>query len=226
VALSVSKIAPALIAGCTVVLKPSPESALDAMVLPSAGCHRLPPGVVNVVRPSGRGRGASEPPRRRQDRVHREHGAGRRLRPSGRAPRPLQPGAGRKSAAVVLDDADFNQIVPSLVFNAFTTTSGLHRPAAGVVSAERTTSSSIAGRGGGGPLRGRSSGPIHGDWPVGGRAQRDRVEGFLRGAQDEGARLIVGGKRPELDRGWFVAPTLFANVDNSMTIAREETFGR
>ncbi len=56
--------------------------------------------------------------------------------------------------------------------------------------------------------------------------QRERVEGYIKKGVDEGARLVTGGGRPEgLDGGWFVQPTVFADVDNSMTIAQEEIFG-
>jgi betaine-aldehyde dehydrogenase len=55
--------------------------------------------------------------------------------------------------------------------------------------------------------------------------QRDRVEGYIAKGRDEGARLTVGGGRPDLDKGWFVQPTVFADVTNQMTIAREEIFG-
>ncbi len=58
------------------------------------------------------------------------------------------------------------------------------------------------------------------------RRQRDRVEGYIAKGVDEGATLAAGGKRPEhLDRGWFIEPTVFGNVDNSSTIAQEEIFG-
>jgi aldehyde dehydrogenase (NAD+) len=56
--------------------------------------------------------------------------------------------------------------------------------------------------------------------------QRDRVEGYIKKGVEEGARIVTGGGRPEgLDSGWFVQPTVFADVDNSMTIAQEEIFG-
>ncbi|MGV0802790.1 aldehyde dehydrogenase family protein, partial [Mycolicibacterium elephantis] len=56
--------------------------------------------------------------------------------------------------------------------------------------------------------------------------QRDRVESYIKKGVEEGARLVTGGGRPEgLDKGWFVEPTVFADVDNSMTIAQEEIFG-
>jgi acyl-CoA reductase-like NAD-dependent aldehyde dehydrogenase len=62
--------------------------------------------------------------------------------------------------------------------------------------------------------------------PLAAARHRDRVEGYIAKGIDEGARLVVGGKRPAgLDRGWYVEPTLFADVDNKMTIAQEEIFG-
>ncbi len=62
--------------------------------------------------------------------------------------------------------------------------------------------------------------------PLVAERQRDRVEGYIAKGQAEGATLVVGGGRPSgFDKGWFVEPTLFADVDNSMTIAQEEIFG-
>src|ERR687889_184350 len=63
-------------------------------------------------------------------------------------------------------------------------------------------------------------------WPLISSRQRERVLGYIEQGRREGARVVVGGSRPShLDTGWFVEPTLFADVDNSMTIAREEIFG-
>jgi len=230
VALSVSKIAPALIAGCTIVLKPSPESALDAMVLTDVldaiGLH---PGVINVV-PAERAEAEALVRHPDVDKIAftGSTAAGRRVAAiCGERLAHCSLELGGKSAALVLDDADFDQIVPSLVFNAFTNNGQACIAQQRVlVSAERhdelvdRLAEAVAGLTVGDPLD-----PSTDIGPLVAERQRDRVEGFLRGAQDEGARLIVGGKRPEIDRGWFVAPTLFGNVDNSMAIARDETFG-
>jgi betaine-aldehyde dehydrogenase len=68
--------------------------------------------------------------------------------------------------------------------------------------------------------------PTVGVGPLVAERQRDRVEGFLKSGRDEGARVVVGGGRPaDLAKGWFVEPTVFADVRNDMTIAREEIFG-
>jgi betaine-aldehyde dehydrogenase len=62
--------------------------------------------------------------------------------------------------------------------------------------------------------------------PLASQRQRERVEGYISSGRDEGAKVVLGGGRPEgVERGWFVEPTIFVNVDNSMTIAREEIFG-
>ena len=134
---------------------------------------------------------------------------------------------GGKSAAVVLDDADFDEIVPSLIFNAFTNNGQACIAQQRVlVSARRhdelvaRLADAVADLTVGDPLdESTAIGPLVAE------RQRDRVESFIQTARDEGTTLVVGETRPPIDRGWFVAPTLFANVDNSMTIAREETFG-
>ena len=123
VALSVSKIAPALIAGCTVVLKPSPESALDAMVLTDVlDAIGFPPGVINVV-PAERAEAEALVSHPDVDKIAftGSTAAGRRVAGiCGERLAHCSLELGGKSAALVLDDADFAQIVPSLIFNAFT----------------------------------------------------------------------------------------------------------
>jgi betaine-aldehyde dehydrogenase len=202
VALSVSKIAPALIAGCTVVLKPSPESALDAMVLADVlDTMGLPPGVINVV-PAEREEAEALVRHPDVDKIAftGSTAAGRRVAAiCGERLAHCSLELGGKSAALVLDDADFDQIVPSLVFNAFTNNGQACIAQQRVlVSAERhdelvdRLAEVVAGLSVGDPLD-----PSTDIGPLVAERQRDRVEGFLRGAQDEGARLVVGGKRPE-----------------------------
>jgi aldehyde dehydrogenase (NAD+) len=230
VALSMSKIAPALIAGCTVVLKPAPESSLDAMVLADAvDAAGLPPGVVNVV-PADRDEAEGLVRNPDVDKVAftGSTAAGQKVAAicgSRLARCSLE--LGGKSPAVVLDDADFDAIVPSLVLNAFTNNGQACVAQQRVlVSAGRhdelveRLAEAVAEQQVGDPLD-----PATTIGPLVAERQRDRVERHLAVAQQEGAQLIVGGKRPDLDRGWFAAPTLFAHVDNAMTIAREETFG-
>jgi aldehyde dehydrogenase (NAD+) len=230
VALSISKLAPALIAGCTVVLKPSPESSLDGMVMADI-LHQvaLPPGVVNVV-PAERKEAEELVRHPGVDKIAftGSTAAGRRVAAiCGERLAHCSLELGGKSPAVILDDADLDAVVPSLVFNAFTNNGQACIAQQRVlVSHQRheelveLLADAVAAQRVGDPLD-----PSTAIGPLVAERQRDRVERYIDIAQSEGAKLIVGGKRPNMDRGWFVAPTLFAGVHNSMTIATQETFG-
>ena len=129
---------------------------------------------------------------------------------------------------IVCDDADFASVVPGGVH-------GLHPRRPGLRHADADAPAPLAlrrgGRAdqrghGGGALR-RSERTSRCSWgPVISARQRDRVLGYIEKGQQEGAKLVTGGGRPaHLPKGWFVEPTLFVDVDNSMTIAQEEIFG-
>lgn len=225
------KAAPALIAGCTVVLKASPEAPGEALVLAEiADDVGLPPGVLNVVTAD---REASEV-LVRDSRVDKitftgSTAAGQRIGEilGGRIARYTLE-LGGKSAAVVLDDYDIGTVAAS--FAATTpllsgqVCSSLTRL---VISAHRhdelvdALADSFAGIVVGDPFDESS-----GMGPLAMRRQRDRVEGFIAQAVATGARLVTGGRRPgHLSRGFYIEPTVFGNVDNSSAIARQEVFG-
>ena len=225
------KIAPALLAGCTVVLKTSPEAPGEALILAeifeSIG---LPPGVVNVLTAD---RDVSEHLVRHPgvDKVTftGSTAAGRKIASiCGERIARCTLELGGKSAAVILDDADLETVTESL--------SGSARIMTGQVCSSLTRI--IVGRDRQADLvdalsaslgRIRVGDPFDADTDMGPLAmarQRDRVEAYIARGRDEGARIATGGGRPaHLNRGFYIQPTLFCDVDNDMTIAREEIFG-
>jgi acyl-CoA reductase-like NAD-dependent aldehyde dehydrogenase len=225
------KLAPALAAGCTVVLKPAPETVLDAFLLAEAVAEaELPPGVVSIV-PAGREAGAYLVRHPGVDKVAFTGStrAGRAIAEEcGRLLRPVTLELGGKSAAIVLDDADLTGKLTEL-FSATLLNNGQTCYLGTRVLAPRSRYGMVVD-----VLTALASGLKVGDplddgtqiGPLVSRRQRDRVEGYIATGLAEGARLTTGGGRPAgFDRGWFVQPTVFADVDNSATIAREEIFG-
>ncbi|KAA0933729.1 aldehyde dehydrogenase [Streptomyces apricus] len=229
--LSATKYAPGLAAGCTFVLKPSPETVLDAVLFAEAVEEAgLPPGVVNVV-PAGREVGAYLVSHPGVDKVAftGSTGAGRQIGAAcGTLLRPVTLELGGKSAAVILDDVDLESAIAEPFFQATLLANGQACFASTRVLAPRSrydevvdaVSSLVGGLTVGSPLdRTTQIGPMAT------ARQRDRVEGFIRQGRTEGARLVVGGSRPDFEKGFYVTPTVFADVDNAQVIAREEIFG-
>ncbi|OZD06583.1 aldehyde dehydrogenase [Rhodococcus sp. 06-235-1A] len=231
--LAAFKYAPALAAGCTLVIKPSPETVLDSALFAEAvHASDIPAGVVNVV-PGGREAGAYLVGHRDVDKVAftGSTAAGRSIgEVCGRLLRPVTLELGGKSAAIVLDDADLNlerigqELFAATLFNngqtCFLGTRILAPRSryAEVVDAIATLASSLR--------VGDALDPETQIGPMVSRSHRDRVERYIAKGKEEGARLVVGGGRPRGDGpGWFVEPTVFADVDNRSTIAQEEIFG-
>ncbi len=230
-ALIAHKTAPALLAGCTVILKASPEAPSAAYLLAEI-CEEigLPPGVVNVVTAD----------REVSERLVRHPGvdkisftgstaAGRRIGAiCGERIARCTLELGGNSPAIILDDYDLDAAAASLAQSARAMNgqvcSSLTRL---IVGRERHDAfvEALASRFGtlrvGDPFDASSEiGPL-----VSAR-QRDRVLGYVAQGRSEGARLVTGGGRPEhLERGYYVTPTVFAGVDNHSTIGREEIFG-
>jgi len=227
------KVAPALAAGCTMVLKPSEiaplSSFLFAQILHEAG---VPPGVFNLVNGEGAVVGAALA-------SHPDLGmvsftgstrAGIAVASSA-APtvKRVTQELGGKSANIVLDDADFERAVKEGVRSCFRNTGqSCNAPtrmliprakAAGAVAlAKQVADDSVVGD----PFSERTQ-----IGPVATQAQFEKVQGLISQGIREGATLVAGGPgRPEgLSKGYFVKPTVFANVRNDMTIARNEIFG-
>ncbi len=230
-ALTMFKLAPLLAAGCTVVIKPSPETVLDALVLAEAVAEAgIPGGVVNIV-PAGREVGAYLVEHPGIDKVAftGSTAAGRAIATRcGALLRPVTLELGGKSAAIVLDDADLSESAEAL-FGATLIHSGQTCYLGTRILAPRSRYDEILGvfAGLADALQvGDSLDPETQIGPVASRRQRDRVEGYIAKGKAEGGRVVAGGGRPaSQERGWFVQPTVFADVDNSHTIAREEIFG-
>jgi aldehyde dehydrogenase (NAD+) len=229
--LAALKLAPALLAGCTVILKASPEAPLDAYVIAEAAeAAGLPPGVLNLVTAD---REVSERMVRNPavDKVSftGSSAAGRKIAAiCGERIARCTLELGGKSAAVVLDDADAahvaGQLAQSTAMMSGQVCAALTRI---VVPRNRhneivdALASAFAALKVGDPFDAATNvGPL-----AMGR-QRDRVEDYIAKGRAEGATVATGGGRPaDLNRGFFIEPTVFANVDNSMVIAREEIFG-
>jgi acyl-CoA reductase-like NAD-dependent aldehyde dehydrogenase len=225
------KVAPALIAGCTVVLKSSPEAPGEGLVVAEvAEDIGLPPGVLNVLTAD---REVSESlvrdPRVDKITFTGSTAAGRRIASiCGERIARCTLELGGKSAAVVLDDMDLQMTAERLAQAECMLTgqvcSSLTRV---VVSQHRHDELVEALAGAFAQVRvGNQFDPDTQMGPLAASRQRDRVLGFIETGVAEGATLAAGGGRPAgLDKGWFVEPTVFGNVDNHSTIAREEIFG-
>lgn len=228
-----AKVAPALAAGCTVVLKPSelsPYSALMfAQVMHDAG---VPPGVFNLVNGTGEVVGAAlaAHPDVELISITGSTRAGVLVAQAAAATvkRVVQE-LGGKSPNVFLDDADFEQGVPKGVLagmrNVGQSCSAPTRmlvPAARLAEVEALAAQAAGGIKVGDP---RDEGTTMG--PVANHAQFKRVQEMIQAGIDEGARLICGGLgRPgEMAQGYFVRPTIFSGVTADMRVAREEIFG-
>ncbi|KAA9153441.1 aldehyde dehydrogenase [Amycolatopsis acidicola] len=227
----VEKVGPAIATGCTAVLKPAPETPYDAYlfmdILKEAG---VPDGVVNVVF-GGADTGAALVGHRDIDKVSftGSPGAGRaiaRACAENLTPNTLE--LGGKSAAILLDDFDLETFLPWIGGYCIAHSGQICSLMTRLVvprSRYRETLDAVADT-----MRAMKVGdpadPATEIGPVVAGRQRDRVEGYIRSGVDEGARLVTGGGRPKgMDRGFFVEPTLFADVSGDMTIARDEIFG-
>jgi aldehyde dehydrogenase (NAD+) len=225
------KLAPALASGSTIVIKPAPETPLDAYLLADALDEAgLPEGVVSIV-PAGREVGEHLVCHPGVDKVAftGSTAAGRRIAAlCGERLRRVTLELGGKSAAILCDDVDLAAAIPQLVGSA-TMNNGQACVAQTRVLAPRKRYAECveALAAAMGKLRvGDPLDPTTEIGPLVAERQRKRVEGYIEAGRKEGARVAVGGGRPKaFARGWFVEPTLFADVDNRMTIAREEIFG-
>jgi acyl-CoA reductase-like NAD-dependent aldehyde dehydrogenase len=225
------KLGPGLLAGCTFVLKPAPETPLDSYALADAIIEAgIPEGVINIV-PAGRETGEYIVKHPSIDKVSftGSTAAGMRIGElCGAQLKRCTLELGGKSAAVVLDDADIATVAASIAGAECIMTgqvcSSLTRI---VVTRDRhdemveALAENFAQVRVGDPFDQQTQ-----MGPLAMSRQRDRVEGYIAKGIDEGATLAAGGGRPkDLERGWFIEPTVFGNVDNSSTIAQEEIFG-
>jgi aldehyde dehydrogenase (NAD+) len=228
-----AKVVPALAAGCTMVLKPSefaPFSAiLWAKVMHEAG---VPAGVFNLVNGDGPSVGAPLSSHKDIDMVSFTGStrAGTEVaRAAAASVKRVHQELGGKSPNLLLDDADLEKAVTQSVLHVFQNSGqSCNAPTRMLVPAGKLADvEAIAKRVAAGVVVGDPSAPQTTVGPVVSKLQFERVEGYIEKGIQEGAKLVVGGTgRPEgLAKGYFVKPTIFSNVDNRMTIAREEIFG-
>jgi betaine-aldehyde dehydrogenase len=227
------KVAPALAAGCTVVLKPSEVTPLNAFVLAEViEAAGLPAGVFNLVTGTGPVVGEAIAAHPEVDMVSFTGStrAGKRVSElAAQTVKRVTLELGGKSANVILDDADLDAAVRRNVQQVLNNTgqscnawSRMLVPRAQQEEAARIAAEVVAEAIVGDPFAAESTvGPLASD------AQRQRVVGYIRKGQAEGARLVAGGPEAPagLERGYYVRPTVFADVTPEMTIAQEEIFG-
>lgn len=225
------KLAPALAAGATVVVKPAPETPLDAILLAEAiAATDIPPGVVNLV-PAGREVGEHLVRHPGVDKVAftGSTAAGRRIGAiCGEQLKRVTLELGGKSAAILLDDVDLDMAVPGLLPAALMNNGQACVAQTRILAPRRRYDEIVDALAGavGGLAVGDPMDPSTFVGPLVSERQRQRVEGYLQLGREEGARVACGGGRPAgLPHGWYVEPTVFAGVTNDMRIAREEIFG-
>ena len=229
--LAMMKIAPALAAGCTIVLKPSPETALDSYVMGDAAQEAgLPPGVLNIVL-ADRGAGAALVSHPDVDKIAftGSTATGRIIGAEcGRLIRRMTLELGGKSAAIFLDDGDIDTFLAGIGMASFMNNSQTCTTQSRILAPRSRYDEVVEALAGwtndqtiGNPLD-----PSVTMGPMASEKHLQRVLGYIDIAKHSSARLVSGGGRPkDQDRGWFVEPTVFADVDNSDQLAREEVFG-
>ncbi|OIH85188.1 aldehyde dehydrogenase [Arthrobacter sp. UCD-GKA] len=230
-ALTFMKLAPSLAAGCTVVLKPAPETVLEQyLVAEAAIAAGLPAGVLNIVH-GDREVGAHlvSHPDVNKIAFTGSTAAGRIIAAEcGRLLRPVSLELGGKSAAIVLDDAkledNLEQLFGATMFNSGQTcwlNSRILAPRSRYDEVLEIFESFVGNLVVGDPFD-----PATQIGPMTSERQRERVEGYIAKGRSEGAKLVAGGGRPSgFERGFYVQPTVFGHVDPHSTIAREEIFG-
>lgn len=230
--INLAKCFPALAAGCTVILKPAPETPWLATVLAEiADKTDMPPGVFNVVTSAAAatvGEQLVTDPRVDMISFTGSTGVGKRIMAvASEQIKKVFLELGGKSAFIVLDDADFAKVIPTSAFfvlyhagqgcasftrllvprNRYEEAIGMLKTAFEAMPfTDPTSDQQIMG-------------------PLISARQRDRVLDYVRIGQEEGARLVTGGGVPEGKTGFYVQPTVFADVNNKMRIAQEEIFG-
>lgn len=230
--LTVTKLVPALLAGCSVILKPAPESPLNALLLAELIAEAdLPEGVVSVL-PGDAALGEYLVSHPGIDKVSftGSTNAGRAVA-AACAPdlKRVSLELGGKSAAIILGDADPGSVATGIRGASLSMSGQICNALTRIlVPADRAGEFTDA-------LAAEMTSMVVGDpsekgtqvGPLVARRQQERVRGYIETGQAEGARLVIGGTAMPsgLDRGWYVQPTLFADADNSMRIAREEIFG-
>lgn len=229
--LACNKLGPALLAGCTVILKSAAETPLATNLLGQAFADAgLPEGVLSVL-PGGpeTGRALTANPELDKFTFTGSSAVGKEIgKIAAERLKPCTLELGGKSAAIILEDADLETTLPMLIFSGLMNSgqvcvgqTRILAPRARYDEIVMKIADAVAAM----PV-GLPDDPAVAIGPLISEKQRDRVERYIQTGLQEGARLVVGGGRPEgLDGGWYVEPAVFADVDNSMSIAQEEIFG-
>lgn len=225
------KLAPALLCGCAVVAKPSPETALDGLVLAEIFAEAgLPDGVLNVV-PGGADSGEHLVSHPGVDKVTftGSTAAGMRIGSiCGGAIRRFSLELGGKSAAIILDDADIASVMQGLRFASFLNSGQVCTNQTRILAPKSRYTEVVDGlcEVVSAMTVGDPADPITEIGPLVSQRQRERVERYIGIGVEQGATIAHGGGRPgSQPAGWFVEPTVFCDVDNTTTIAQEEIFG-
>jgi aldehyde dehydrogenase (NAD+) len=227
-----NKLGPVLAMGNTMVLKPAPDTPWNATRIGRLIAEKtdIPPGVVNIVVSSDHlvGEVLTTSPDVDLIAFTGSSATGRRIMEAASATlKPVFLELGGKSVNLMLEDADFSAVGPSASSVCFHGGQGCAMPTRLLVprtkyaDAVEAAAEAFKAVSYGDPT---DASNLMG--PLVSQKQRERVLGYIEKGKAEGARLVTGGGRPaHLDKGWYVEPTLFADVDNSMTIAQEEIFG-
>ena len=229
---TLNKLGPILATGNTAILKPAPDTPWNATRLGRLVAEKtdIPPGVLNIVTSSDHlvGEELTVSPLVDMISFTGSTATGTRIMEKG-APtlKKVFLELGGKSAMIVCDDADFASVIPGGAMVCIHAGQGCAMQTRMLLPRSRydegveLISAAMAGI----PYGDPSSDAVF-MGPVVSARQRDRVLGYIERGKEEGATLVTGGGRPaHLPKGWFVEPTLFVDVDNSMTIAQEEIFG-
>jgi aldehyde dehydrogenase (NAD+) len=228
-----SKLAMAIAAGCTSVIKPSEMSAIQTQIVAEA-LHEagLPAGVINIINGRGDvvGTELSTNPDVARISFTGSTGTGKVIaRLALDTMKRVSLALGGKSPTILLEDADFEKAIPAALNTAFQNNgqaciagSRLLVPQERLAQVIELVKAAVAQMKVGNPAEAATT-----IGPMANRNQFDRVQSYISRGLEEGATLIVGGegRPPAFDRGFFVKPTVFANVSNDMAIAQEEIFG-
>ena len=230
-AVAIYKIGPALAAGCTVVLKHSPDTALDSYVLGEAAEEaELPPGVLNIVL-ADRDEGQSLVTHPLVDKIAftGSTAAGRIIGAEcGRLVRRCTLELGGKSAAIFCDDGDLDTLLAGIGNASFMNNSQTCTTQSRILVSRQRYDEVVEA------VAQYARDLVVGDpldenttcGPMASKHHLARVMGYIEIGKSSAARLVAGGGRPkDADRGWFVEPTVFVDVDNADQLAREEVFG-
>jgi aldehyde dehydrogenase (NAD+) len=229
---TINKVGQILATGNTMVLKPAPDTPWNATRLGRLVAEKtdIPPGVFNVITSSDHLVGEELTLSPDVDMISFTGSTltGKRIMEKGAATlKRVFLELGGKSAQIVLDDADFPSVLPMASMVCMHAGQGCAMQTRLLLPRSRYEEGvELVAAGMAQFPYGDPQDPSNMMGPLISEKQRDRVLGYIATGQEEGATLVLGGGRPaHLPKGWFVEPTLFTNVDNSMTIAREEIFG-